>query len=77
MKLKVGGRLNCTPPPSKTPAAVPLAPLILKSTKLPAATATLPVTVQLPPEAAWQLNRRIGQTAWRPIPQRKFRYHII
>ena len=35
-----------------TPAAVPFAPLTLKSTKLPAATATLPLTVQEVPVAA-------------------------
>lgn len=39
-----------------TPAAVPLSPVILKSTKLPAATATLPVAVQLDPEATEQAN---------------------
>jgi hypothetical protein len=40
----------------QTPAAVPLAPDTLRSTKLPAATATLPVTVQLDPEAATQAS---------------------
>jgi hypothetical protein len=40
----------------QTPAPVPLAPLTLISTKFPAATATLPVAVQLPPEATEQAN---------------------
>ena len=34
-----------------TPAGFPLALLTIRSTKLPAATAMLPVAVQLPPEA--------------------------
>jgi hypothetical protein len=37
-----------------TPAAVPLAPLTLKSTKFPAPTATLPVTVHEEPEVTEQ-----------------------
>ncbi len=38
----------------QTPAPVPLAPLTLRSTKFPAAIATLPVLVQLPPEVTEQ-----------------------